>query len=99
MKIRIFTAAFLTAFVFSITFNIYAQNNIKKADKKEQIINSSSSERKPLMRKSTSKEKVTKEDKTVEKKEAKMTMKDGKKIRITKTPKTTKTEEKIPEKN
>jgi hypothetical protein len=98
MKIRIFTAVFLTAFLISITFNTYAQNDVKKVDKKEQTIKASSSEKKPVMKKSTSKEKVIKEDKSVEKKDVKTTMKDGKKTKTTKTSKTTKTEEKTPEK-
>jgi hypothetical protein len=101
MKIRILTAAVLTAFVLSITFNVYAQNDTKKVDKKEQITDQKApkTEKKPGMKKVSSKEKFIQADKNVEKKDVKTPEKDGKKVKTTKVSKKIKTEEKAPEKN
>jgi hypothetical protein len=67
MKIQMLTVAILASFILSITFNTYAQNDTKK----EQTVTANKTpqkEPKPLMKKN---EKVTGEDKTIEKKNMK----------------------------
>jgi hypothetical protein len=71
MKTRMLTLAILAAFILSITFNTYAQNDTKKVVKKEQTVTDKTTpkkEPKPLMKK---KEKLSGEDKTIEKKDMK----------------------------